>query len=118
MEYRQKPIVVKAMQMEGNPPDIMDVVHWVEDTCGKENVSINPGTGLLEISVNDGRIIQIEFGEWIVFWEGANFSVYPDSVFQRCFEVAHGKPWSEIQAGLDQATNKADADLAEAIAQS
>lgn len=111
-EFRQKPIVVKAMQFAGTTPDMHDVYQWAEELVGSfdvndiavypevpevhtKGVSIDAGTGQMVIATVYG-IIPVNEGDWVVCFEENRLSVWPEASFDHSFEVAHGKPWQEI----------------------
>lgn len=110
-EYRQKPVVVKAMQFAGTTPDLHDVYCWVEELVGSfdvnhiavypevpevhtRGVSIDAGTGQMVIATVYG-IIPVREGDWVVCFEDDRLSVWPEASFEHSFELAHGVRWRD-----------------------
>jgi len=86
MKYRKKPVVIEAMQFNGNPDDI---ISWIVENKPME------GNAVLLAQIRDENIIiktlegdmKASIGDWII--KGVNGEFYPckPDIFEKTYEA-------------------------------
>lgn len=99
-QFVSKPVQIEAMQLKGDERDFHDVYLWVQSHVGSvkpqmdyvdgepvpaKGVSIDPGTGFMEIWTLEG-VMQAKPGDWIIRGLIGEFYPCKDEVFKAKYE--------------------------------
>jgi len=81
-KYRKKPVIIDAIQWNGN--NFNDICGMMNDESRR--ISINRGTPEITIGTLEGNM-KAKIGDWII--KGVNGEMYPckDDIFQKTYEV-------------------------------
>lgn len=86
-KYRKKPVVIEAVQWDGDPRTFAEILPWLADTKVNQNLP-EVTEGRIVIPTLEGNML-CEPGDWII--KGIKGELYPcqDEIFKATYEVVN-----------------------------
>ena len=104
MWFRTKPVIVQAMQWDGE--NAAALAAWMRASGTVDTSEIVPRQSL-SIPTRQG-VLRAALGDWIIWNEQGEFSSCKPDIFAATYESDPGPPWAEINWDAEQ--YEADAD--------